>query len=226
MVRSRLAGAIAALVVSAGLVSGATQAQAGPQSCAAGNPLQPTAELFATDYTDAITDPTDARLQNRLEAFELQVDAIALQNLSLPVGSALVDGVFWSESRQQATYERSRDFHLACVAGADLHRIADQVRTRFHQESVLTFEPLPADSPARDAFLVEVPGVDVARFHDALLSDPTARTHLGGGSITEDKTLILVAELADLPLTEQFVTRLGASWNPATLRYGDREFVG
>ncbi|GAB2728638.1 hypothetical protein [Nocardia thraciensis] len=220
-----VAGALAALAVSAGLLAGAPTAQAGPGDCAAGNPLQAEAQLFATDNTDTITDANDPRLRNRLRAFELQVDGIALGELALPVGSTLVSGVFWSDAQQRATYERSREFRLACLAGPDLRRIADQVRSRFHQESVLTFEPLPADSPARDAFTVEIPGVDVTRFHDALVADPQTRSRLVGGSVTEDDTLILIADLADLPLVRQLVIRLGAAWDPAVVRYGDREIV-
>ncbi|WP_280267023.1 hypothetical protein [Nocardia wallacei] len=225
MTGARITGALAALVVSTGLLAGAPAAQAGPGDCAAGNPLQAEAQLFATDNTDTITDPNDPRLRNRLEAFELQVDGIALRQLTLPVGSTLVSGVFWSDAQQRATYERSRAFRLACLAAPDLHRIADQVRSRFRQESVLTFEPLPADSPARDAFTVEIPGVDVTRFHDALVADPAARTRLMGGSVTENNTLILIADLADLPLVRQFAERLGAAWDPDSIRYGDREFV-
>ncbi|WP_280365934.1 hypothetical protein [Nocardia wallacei] len=222
---ARVAGVFAALAISVGVGVVAAPAHAGPADCAVGDPLRPEAELFATDNTATITDPGDARLRDRLELFELQVDGIALRQLTLPVGSTLVSGVFWSDTQQRATYERSRAFHLACLAGLDLRRVADQVRTRFGQESVLTFEPLPADSPARDAFTVEIPGVDVTRFHDALVSDPEARDRLVGGSVTEDHTLILIADLADLPLVQRFVTRLGGAWDPARIRYGDREFV-
>lgn len=201
-------------------------AQAGPAACAAGNPLQPTAELFATDNTATITDPADARLRDRLEGFELQVDGIALRNIALPVGSTLVSGVFWSDDRQQATYERSRNFHLACVTGADLHRLADQVRGQFQQESVLTFEPLPREAPGVDAFTARVPGIDVRRFHDGLVADQEARQRLAGGSVTEDATLILVADLADYPVAQRLVTAIGGDWAGARVSYGDREFVG
>lgn len=224
MIASRVAGVVVALLIGTVLVGG--PAQSAPTSCAVGNPLQPTAELFATDNTATITDPDDQRLRDRLEGFELEVDAIALVNVGLPVGSTLVSGVFWSDERQQATYERSREFRLACVGPADLHRIGDQVRTRFHQESVLTFQHLPNTDPAVDAFTVEVAGVDVRRFRDALVADQEAREHLVGGSITESGTLILVADIADIALTQRFVTTVGGTWNPDTIEYGDREFVG
>lgn len=224
MIASRVAGVVVALLIGTVLVGG--PAQSAPTSCAVGDPLQPTAELFATDNTATITDPDDQRLRNGLAGFEVEVDAIALVNVGLPVGSTLVSGVFWSDERQQATYERSREFHLACVGPADLQRIGDQVRTRFHQESVLTFQHLPNTAPAVDAFTVEVAGVDVRRFRDALVADQEAREHLVGGSITESGTLILVADIADIALTQRFVTTIGGSWNADTIEYGDREFVG
>ncbi|WP_228539765.1 hypothetical protein [Nocardia sp. XZ_19_385] len=224
LMRVRITGGFAALLTAAGLLV-AAPVGASPAACAPGNPLQPTAELFATDNTATITDPGDQRLRTRLEGFELAVGAITVQNVALPVGSTLVSGVFWSDDRQMATYERSRAFRLACVDAPDLERIADQVRILFQQESVLTFEPLPANNPDVDAFVAEIPGVDVRRFHDGLVGDQVARERLVGGSITEGNTLILVAELADLEVARNFVAGLGASW-PSALRYGDREFVG
>ncbi|MEV6280333.1 hypothetical protein [Nocardia sp. NPDC051832] len=224
LMRGRITGGFAALLVAVGLVVNAP-AGASPGTCAAGNPLAPTAELFATDNTATITDPADQRLRTRLEGFEVAVGAIAVQNVGLPVGSTLVSGVFWSEDRQAATYERSRAFRLACVDAAELERIADQVRVRFRQESVLTFEPLAASDPEVDAFVAEIPGVDVRRFHDGLVGDRVARERLVGGSVTEGDTLILVAEPADLEVARDFVAGLGASW-PDVVRYGDREFVG
>ncbi|MEV0298706.1 hypothetical protein [Nocardia sp. NPDC050710] len=222
-ITARITLVLAALLVTAGPMSGT--ADAAPAACAAGNPLQPTAELFATDNTATITDPEDLRLRTRLEAFELRVDGIALQHIALPVGSTLVSGVFWSEEQQQATYERSREFHLACVDAPDLHRIAEQVRTVFGQELVLTFEYLPQHASGVDAFTVEIPNVDVHRFRDTLAADPAVRERLVGGSVTESNTLVLVAALADLDLARRFVTDLGADW-PGVVRYGDREFVG
>ncbi|MFD0362712.1 hypothetical protein ACFQZZ_14810 [Nocardia sp. GCM10030253] len=226
MTTSRVMAAVAALFVASGLVGGVGPAQAAPTACAVGNPLRPTAELFATDNTATITDPDDQRLRTRLEGFELAVGGIALQSIGLPVGSTLVSGVFWSEEQQQATYERSREFHLACVDASDLRHIADQVRTRFQQESVLTFEHLAPNAPGIDAFTVEVPGIDVRKFRDALVADPTARDHLVGGSVTEAGALILVADRTDLALTQQFVTSIGGAWNADAIQYGDREFVG
>ncbi|QIS08687.1 hypothetical protein [Nocardia arthritidis] len=223
VVLSRIA-AVAALVLVPMVTQ--VQAQAGPASCAAGNPLRPTAELFATDNTSTITDPADERLRTRLDGFELQVDGIVAANIALPVGSTLVSGVFWSEDQRQTTYERSREFHLACVTGPDLHNLADQVRAQFRQESVLTFEPLPADAPGVDGFTATVPGIDVRRFHDALVADPVARQRLVGGSVTEDNRLIVVADIADYALAQRFVTELGGDWNAADVRFGDREFVG
>ncbi|KAA8884387.1 hypothetical protein F3087_34840 [Nocardia colli] len=225
MIAARMVAVVASVFVSAGLLGGVGPAAAGPAACAAGNPLQPTAELFATDNTATITDPQDERLRNRLDGFELSVDAIAVQHIGLPVGSTLVSGVFWSDERQQATYERSREFHLACVDSAELRQIADQVRTRYQQESVLTFQRLAANSPGVDAFTVTVAGVDVQRFRDSLVADPVARERLVGGSVTEAGTLILVADVADMVLAQHFVAGLGGTWDAAGVQYGDREFV-
>ncbi|MEV6558038.1 hypothetical protein AB0M22_20150 [Nocardia sp. NPDC051756] len=225
MIAARVVAVVASVFVSAGLAGGVGPAAAGPAACAAGNPLQPTAELFATDNTATITDPQDERLRNRLAGFELAVGAIAVQHIGLPVGSTLVSGVFWSDERRQATYERSREFHLACVGSADLRRIADQVRTRYRQESVLTFQRLAANSPEADAVTVTVAGIDVQRFRDGLVADPVARERLVGGSVTEAGTLILVVDIADVELAQRFVAKLGGTWDAHSVQYGDREFV-
>lgn len=225
MIAARMMAVVATVFVAAGPVGGAGPATAGPAACATGNPLQPTAELFATDNTATITDPQDPRLQQRLDGFELVVDGIAVQHIGLPVGSTLVSGVFWSDERQQATYERSREFHLACVGATELRQIADQVRTRFQQESVLTFQRLAPNSPGVDALTVATPGVDVRRFHDGLVADPVARQRLVGGSVTEANTLILVVDVADLELAQRFVAGIGGDWDAASVQYGDREFV-
>ncbi|MFI6044659.1 hypothetical protein ACIA8C_23735 [Nocardia sp. NPDC051321] len=225
MIAARMVAVVASVFVGAGLLGGVGPAEAGPVACAAGNPLQPTAELFATDNTATITDPADQRLRTRLDGFELAVDGIALRHIGLPVGSTLVSGVFWSDERQQATYERSREFHLACVDGAELRQIADQVRGQFQQESVLTFQRLASNSPGVDAFTVTVSGVDVRRFRDGLVADPVARERLVGGSVTEANTLILVVDVADMALAQQFVAGIGGAWDPGSVQYGDREFV-
>jgi hypothetical protein len=65
----------------------------------------------------------------------------------------------------------------------------------------------------------------VRRFHDGLVADQQVRERLIGGSVTDDGTLILVADLADLERTREFVERIGGRWDSATVRYGDREFV-
>ncbi|MGO4615396.1 hypothetical protein AB4305_13090 [Nocardia sp. 2YAB30] len=225
MIAARLA-AVFAVVLMGSSVGSIGVAQAAPGACVAGDPLRPTAELFATDNTETITDPADHRLRNRLEGFEVAVDAVAVRNVALPVGSTLVSGVFWSRERHHATYERSREFHLACVVGADLGRIAQQVRVRFGQESVLTFEHRAAGAPGVDAFTVEVADIDLRRFHDGLVADPLARERLVGGSVTDENTLILVADIADLEQTRLFVEKIGGTWDYATVRYGDREFAG
>ncbi|WP_197501442.1 hypothetical protein [Mycobacterium sp. 852002-51057_SCH5723018] len=186
---------------------------------------EPQAELYATDNTAIIGDAADPRLQDRLQLFELQVDATVLGNAGLPAGSTLLDGVFWSSEPQQATYERSRDFHLQCVGELELHAIATQVREQFHQESVLVFAYRRQGAPDADAVTVEVPDVDPNRFHDALAGDPLARARLGGGSVTEQHTLILVADIADLGVARSLAIKAGGQAGAAAVRYGHREFV-
>jgi hypothetical protein len=214
-----LAGLITAAIVSA------TPVRANIIGCSPDDPSQPQAELFATTNTAVITDTDDPRLRDRLELFELLVDTTVLANAAVATGSTLVDGVFWSAERHQVTYERSRDFHLSCVDGFKLHRIADQVRQQFHQESVLTFRYLADNAPTVDAVTVEVPDVDTSRLYAALAGDPAARDRLVGGSVTEDHTLILVANLADLGLARQLAAEAGGQTQAATVRYGRREFV-
>lgn len=200
-------------------------AHADPQACVAGDPSRPQAELFATNNTAIITDPADGRLQDPLDDFSVQVSAMTIQNLVLPVRSAPVDGVYWSRDSNLMTYERSRAFELACVNRDELHRVGEQVRQQFGQESVLTFEYLSVGDPEIDAVAVEVPGIDRVRFHDALAMDTNARETLVGGSVTEDNGLILIADVDDLDAARRLVAASGGDWQYAVLRYGKREFV-
>ncbi|MFJ9339042.1 hypothetical protein ACIRP0_07075 [Streptomyces sp. NPDC101733] len=141
-------------------------------------------------------------------------------------GSTLLDGVFWSDERQQATYERSRDFTIERVGPAGLRHLADTVRKQYHQESVLTFRCLARTAPDTDAVRIEAPGVTPARLRGALLADPEARERLSGGSVTLDGHLVLIAPVADLPLARRFTAVLGVDRETAAVRYGDQEFVG
>jgi hypothetical protein len=213
----------------AGLLTGAicyaTPLHANIIGCSPDDPAQRRAELFATDNTAVISDSDDPRLRDRLELFELQVDTTILANAAVATGSTLVDGVFWSTEMHRTTYERSREFHLSCVDEFQLHRIADQVRLQFRQESVLTFEHLPLDAPEVDAVTVNVPDVDTSRLREAFALDPVARDRLVGGSVTEDHTLILVADIADLGLARQLAVEAGSQAQAAMVQYGRREFV-
>ncbi|MCP2278793.1 hypothetical protein [Nocardia amikacinitolerans] len=96
---------------------------------------------------------------------------------------------------------------------------------RYNQQAVLGIEYLPADDERADGFLVRVPGVDLIRVHDALMADPVARERIGGGWVTEDGTLIFIADRADLEVARAFTEGLGAHWDPAAVRYGDRQLV-
>jgi hypothetical protein len=185
----------------------------------------PAAEIFATSNTAIITDPNDPRLQTRLVGFAHQVTDIVADAGGDPDGSTLLNGVFWDAGLQLTTYERSREFNVDRVSTVQLHDDAAVIRDRFHQQSVLTFEPLPSTSPRAQAIEVRVPGIDVRQLHDGLVADPTARDHLGGGSVTLGGRLLLVAGLADLALVQRFVVSLGGSWAASTVRFGAEEFV-
>lgn len=183
------------------------------------------AEVFATNNTALITDPGDSRLRDPLQQFGTQVDAIISGNGASLADSNVVDAVFWSDDLQQTTYERSREFHLCGVDKFELHRIANEVRRQFDQESVLTFVYLPENGPDADAVRIEVPDVDVPRFHDELAEDPVARQRLVGGSVTESRTLILVADVADRALALELAMESGGATREATMEYGRRDFV-
>jgi hypothetical protein len=173
-------------------------------------PCQP-AELFVTDNTDPL--------------FEAQADTTMAQGGATPMGSTPLDGVFWSNALQQASYERSREFHL-CADEPALHTAGEALRGQFHQESVLSFGYLPQSAPGVNAILITVPDVDIARFGDALTADPTARNRVRGGSVTTtDHTLILVAGNDDREDARRLVDEAGGNWNTATIAYGRREFV-
>ncbi|MGW2664907.1 hypothetical protein ACWCW7_28475 [Nocardia tengchongensis] len=228
MTTARISAALAAALVTAGTVAigpAAAPARAyGPASCVPGDPTRPTGELFATTNTATITDPADPRLNDRLELLELDENFTALTELALPVASRLVDGIAWSADTG-ISYERSRQFQLGCTDYKNLCWVADDLRVRYSQGSVLTFEYLPGQDERADGFTVTVTGVDRIRFHDALAADPVVGARLGGGSFTESGDLILVADRTDETLIHNFVTALGGTWDAAQFRYGDREFV-
>ena len=159
-----------------------------------------------------------------MDPFASHVDGTILANAALPVGSDLVHGAFWSEDLQQLIFESSRQFHLACVDEGELSRIAELVVGQFGQESVLTFTYLSDDAPA-DSFIAEVPGVDVQRFHNALAADPDARSRLGGGSITEDGSLVLVAAHEDAEVAKRVVAVSGGELELSGVRHGTGRFV-
>ena len=223
--KRRAATVIALLLVAMGAAAPVTQGHATVDDCAPGDPLTPQAEMFATNNTETIADPADPRLEDRLDPFASHVDATILANAALPVGSDLVHGVLWSENLQQLTFESSRQFHLACVDQGELSRIAELVAGQFGQESVLTFTYLSDDAPSADSFIAEVPGVDVQRFRNALAADPDARSRLGGGSITEDGSLVLVAAHEDAEVAKRVLAVSGGELDMSGVRHGTSRFV-
>jgi hypothetical protein len=183
------------------------------------------AEIFATNETSSSFDPNDPVLRTRLVKFAHQVNEIIRRNGGRPQGSTLLNGTFWSSDLKKADYERSREFHVAGADAGEVRDIAHKVATRFHQQSVLTFQYLPRRSPKVNAVLVQVPGVDFLRLHDAIEADPALGERLGGGSVTLNGRLIEAGALGDLPLIKQLVRAAGGDWSRATIRYGVWEFV-
>jgi hypothetical protein len=186
----------------------------------------PDAEIFATNNTAVITDPADPRLDDQLRGFERKVERIIRRGGGKPEGSQLLDGVFFSSDLGTTTFERSLDFDVDDVTRDELREIADSVRRRFGQQSVLTFDYPERPWHPVDAVEVEVPGLDARSLRDGLLADQEARETLFGGSVTLDGRLVLIAGLGDLELVERFVTDIGGDFDAATIRPGRREFVG
>jgi hypothetical protein len=180
------------------------------------------AEIFASNNTATITDPRDPRLDASLTGFARRVERIVEEGGGRPRGSQLLDGVF---AAPELTFERSRRFAVDDVDTAELHDIAETVRRRFLQQSVLTFDRLHPDDPAVDAVELEVPGVSSRDLQKGLLEDAEARERLFGGSVTLDRRLLLVAALEDADFARTFAARIGGAVKRAVTRYGDREFV-
>jgi hypothetical protein len=185
----------------------------------------PDAQIFATNNTAVITDPADPRLSDPLKGFAREVERIVAKGGGSPRGSQLLDGVFFSSDLGTTTFERPREFDVDHVADDELHAIADAVRSRFDQESVLTFDNLRPGDDEINAVELEVPGVRAQALRDGLLADQTAREELFGGSVTQDGHLLLVAELADAQLARDFAEQIGGDLSRAQTRYGESEFV-
>ena len=164
------------------------------------------AEIFATDNTAVITDPDDPRLDDRLHGFAHRVTRIVDEGGGRPRGSQLLDGVFFGD---ELTFERSRRFDVDDVSDAELHGIAETIRRRFLQQSVLTFDHLHPADPDVNAVELEVPGVSARDLQQGLVDDQEARERLFGGSVTLDRRLLLVAALEDAQFARGFAKRIG-----------------
>jgi hypothetical protein len=200
----------------------------GPETPAIPAPACRPAELFATDNTAVVTDP--GQLQDGLELFEIQADLTITQNGAAVTGSALLDGVYWSNELHQTTYERSREFHLCSPGEPALHTAAEALRRQFDQEAVLTFDYLPDNlpehAPEANAVAITVPNIDITRFREAFAADSAAHRRLQGGSVTAaDHALILITANGDLDVARRLVGEAGGRWDDATIAYGRSEFV-
>ena len=177
------------------------------------------AEIFATSNTAVITDSSDPRLKDRLEGFADRVERIIDDGGGRSRGSELLDGVFAGDDG--ITFERSRRFDVDRVSDDELHDIAETIRRRFLQQSVLTFDH---DGPV-NAIELDVPGVSARDLREGLLDDPDAAGRLFGGSVTLDRHLLLVASLEDAQLARSFAKKIGGDLRRAKTSYGEREFV-
>jgi hypothetical protein len=186
---------------------------------------EPDAQIFATNNTAVITDPADPRLSDPLKGFAREAERLIAKGGGSPRGSQLLDGVFFSSDLGTTTFERSREFDVDHVADDELHAIADAIRARFDQESVLTFDNLRPGDDEINALELEVPRVSAQALRDGLLADQTAREELFGGSVTQDGHLLLVAELADAQVARDFAAKIGGDLDRAQTRYGESEFV-
>ena len=175
------------------------------------------AEIFATNNTATITDPADPRLDKTLDGFARRVEDIVRDGGARPRGSELLDGVFCCD----LTFERSRRFDIDRADDAEVHDIAETVRRRFLQGSVLTFIPRAGG----DAVELDVPKVSANALQNGLVADPEAQQRLFGGSVTQDRHLLLVADGADADFARAFSKRIGGDVKHATVRTGVREFV-
>ena len=183
------------------------------------------AEIFATNNTAVITDPADPRLDDPLIAFEREASRLIEDGGGRVRGSDLLDGVFFDASSGTTTFERSRVFAVDSVEPDELHTVADQIRSRFGQQSVLTFDRLPASDPAVDAVELDVPSVTADELRTGLLNDRAAAERLFGGSVTQAEHLRLVAALEDRDFALDFAQRIGGDAARARTTFGDREFV-
>jgi hypothetical protein len=175
------------------------------------------AEIFATSNTATITDQSDPRLDVQLNGFARRVEEIVRDGGARPRGSELLDGVFCCD----LTFERSRRFAVDRTDDAELHDIAETIRRRFLQGSVLTFTPRAGGG----AVELDVPKVSAKALREGLQADPEAATRLFGGSVTQDRHLLLVADGADADFARAFAKKIGGDSKHATVRAGDREFV-
>ena len=163
------------------------------------------AEIFATSNTAVITDAGDPRLDAHLSGFARRVEDIIRDGGARPRGSELLDGVFFDSGLGSTTFERSRVFDVDRASDDELHDIAETIRRRFLQGSVLTFAP----AAGGDAVELDVPRVTAKALRKGLLADPEAQQRLFGGSVTLDDHLLLVADRADADFARAFAKRLG-----------------
>jgi hypothetical protein len=220
---SRFGGRIKGMTA-AGLLAGLL-AIAPTAASAHGSGGLPDAEIFATNNTAVITDPDDPRLDKQLNGFARRVTRIIEEGGGTPRGSQLLDGVFFSSDLNYTTFRALARLRRGPRHRRELRAIAERVRRRFNQQSVLTFDYLPAHAKRVDGVELEAPGVSADALRQGLLDDQVAREALFGGSVTQDGRLLLVADLANADLARTFAAKIGADLGRAITRPGDKELV-
>ena len=161
----------------------------------------PDAEIFATNNTALITDPDDPRLRPPDAASPAASTRIIDDGGGKPARvRAARRRVLLLRPRQHDVRalaplrRRPRRATTSCTTSPR------RVRRRFLQQSVLTFDHLHRRDPDADAIELDVPHVSAQALRDGLLDDPDAHERLFGGSVTQDRHLLLVADRADADL--------------------------
>jgi hypothetical protein len=116
-------------------------------------------------------------------------DAEIEQGGGRPRGSELLDGVFASDAG--TTFERSRRFDVDRLDDEDLHTVANTIRERFGQQSVLTFErggqAEAGDRAQIDAggLRIETDAIEVLKLNAGAGEDTLSVADLSGTGVSE-----------------------------------------
>ena len=162
----------------------------------------------------------------RSKGFARQVERIIADGGGRPRGSELLDGVFSFDRARRRSSARAR-FDVDRVSDDELHTIADTIRSRFGQQSVLTFDRLPAGDRDVDAIELDVP----QRQRHGAARRPARRRRGARAAVRRlghaGPTPAARRRPATTPTLARVVreARSAATCKRAETRYGEREFV-